>query len=107
MNELSVAVLGSGQCWEGEGEQCATGLNLNHAPIGFGVFFRKKSSMHQWLRLPGFKIHLRFTGTIAKGNSSPDPNEEIVPLTSTFDGGPYRARTDDIHGVNVALYQLS
>jgi hypothetical protein len=21
--------------------------------------------------------------------------------------GPYRARTDDIHGVNVALYQLS
>jgi hypothetical protein len=23
------------------------------------------------------------------------------------DGGPYRARTDDIHGVNVALYQLS
>jgi hypothetical protein len=24
-----------------------------------------------------------------------------------FHGGPYRARTDDIHGVNVALYQLS
>jgi hypothetical protein len=24
-----------------------------------------------------------------------------------FFGGPYRARTDDIHGVNVALYQLS
>jgi hypothetical protein len=23
------------------------------------------------------------------------------------DGGPCRARTDDIHGVNVALYQLS
>ncbi|MCU1546180.1 MAG: hypothetical protein JWP30_1280, partial [Homoserinimonas sp.] len=22
-------------------------------------------------------------------------------------GGPYRDRTDDIHGVNVALYQLS
>jgi len=22
-------------------------------------------------------------------------------------GGPCRARTDDIHGVNVALYQLS
>ena len=28
-------------------------------------------------------------------------------LTSTLSGGPYRARTDDIHGVNVALYQLS
>ena len=28
-------------------------------------------------------------------------------LTSSLDGGPYRARTDDIHGVNVALYQLS
>ena len=28
-------------------------------------------------------------------------------LTSTSQGGPYRARTDDIHGVNVALYQLS
>lgn len=24
-----------------------------------------------------------------------------------FDGGSYRDRTDDIHGVNVALYQLS
>lgn len=24
-----------------------------------------------------------------------------------FHRGPYRARTDDIHGVNVALYQLS
>jgi hypothetical protein len=24
-----------------------------------------------------------------------------------FYSGPYRARTDDIHGVNVALYQLS
>lgn len=24
-----------------------------------------------------------------------------------FAGGPYRDRTDDIHGVNVALYQLS
>jgi hypothetical protein len=30
-----------------------------------------------------------------------------MQLTSTFSGGPYRARTDDIHGVNVALYQLS
>ena len=29
------------------------------------------------------------------------------PLTSVLYGGPYRARTDDIHGVNVALYQLS
>ena len=28
-------------------------------------------------------------------------------LTSILCGGPYRARTDDIHGVNVALYQLS
>jgi hypothetical protein len=28
-------------------------------------------------------------------------------VTSDFEGGPYRARTDDIHGVNVALYQLS
>ena len=28
-------------------------------------------------------------------------------LTSVLCGGPYRARTDDIHGVNVALYQLS
>jgi hypothetical protein len=37
----------------------------------------------------------------------PDNIEEISPLTSTLDGGPYRARTDDIHGVNVALYQLS
>lgn len=27
--------------------------------------------------------------------------------TRAFYGGPYRARTDDIHGVNVALYQLS
>ena len=26
----------------------------------------------------------------------------VIPLC-----GPYRARTDDIHGVNVALYQLS
>ncbi len=25
----------------------------------------------------------------------------------TFSGGPGRDRTDDIHGVNVALYQLS
>ena len=25
------------------------------------------------------------------------------PLTSALYGGPYRARTDDIHGVNVAL----
>ena len=25
----------------------------------------------------------------------------------SFEGGPYRDRTDDIHGVNVALYQLS
>ena len=25
----------------------------------------------------------------------------------TYSRGPYRARTDDIHGVNVALYQLS
>jgi hypothetical protein len=24
-----------------------------------------------------------------------------------YTSGPYRARTDDIHGVNVALYQLS
>ena len=24
-----------------------------------------------------------------------------------FQGGSYRDRTDDIHGVNVALYQLS
>ncbi|MCU1440508.1 MAG: hypothetical protein JWP85_1505 [Rhodoglobus sp.] len=28
-------------------------------------------------------------------------------LTSALESGPYRARTDDIHGVNVALYQLS
>ena len=28
-------------------------------------------------------------------------------LTLADKGGPYRARTDDIHGVNVALYQLS
>ena len=27
--------------------------------------------------------------------------------TGEFDSGPCRARTDDIHGVNVALYQLS
>jgi hypothetical protein len=28
-------------------------------------------------------------------------------LTAYFCGGSYRDRTDDIHGVNVALYQLS
>ena len=27
--------------------------------------------------------------------------------TRISDGGPYRDRTDDIHGVNVTLYQLS
>jgi hypothetical protein len=30
-------------------------------------------------------------------------NESNLPIR----GGPYRDRTDDIHGVNVALYQLS
>jgi hypothetical protein len=30
-----------------------------------------------------------------------------MALTSVLCSGPYRARTDDIHGVNVALYQLS
>jgi hypothetical protein len=29
------------------------------------------------------------------------------PANRGFLCGPYRARTDDIHGVNVALYQLS
>jgi hypothetical protein len=29
------------------------------------------------------------------------------PRLTEQEGGPYRARTDDIHGVNVALYQLS
>ena len=28
-------------------------------------------------------------------------------LATGFDGGSYRDRTDDIHGVSVALYQLS
>ena len=31
--------------------------------------------------------------------------DPIVPVETQ--SGPYRARTDDIHGVNVALYQLS
>ena len=30
-----------------------------------------------------------------------------VPYGTGVSGGSYRDRTDDIHGVNVALYQLS
>lgn len=30
-----------------------------------------------------------------------------VPCGTGVSGGSYRDRTDDIHGVNVALYQLS
>lgn len=29
------------------------------------------------------------------------------PVSEVLAGGSYRDRTDDIHGVNVALYQLS
>lgn len=31
----------------------------------------------------------------------------LVSLLIPDFGGPYRDRTDDIHGVNVTLYQLS
>jgi hypothetical protein len=33
--------------------------------------------------------------------------DERTPVFTEFLSGPYRDRTDDIHGVNVALYQLS
>ena len=39
-----------------------------------------------------------------------EDNHALGPRNSPdlgFRCGPYRARTDDIHGVNVALYQLS
>lgn len=36
-----------------------------------------------------------------------DPNLHAAALAYRLVGGPCRDRTDDIHGVNVALYQLS
>ena len=36
------------------------------------------------------------------------PIKHQTPVTRTGElSGPYRDRTDDIHGVSVALYQLS
>ena len=40
-------------------------------------------------------------------NGNPRQPDLEVCLTGISYGGPYRDRTDDIHGVNVALYQLS
>ena|GEM_PF-6207385 len=54
------------------------------------------------------KLHRRLTDARAfsAGLYSPESLTRYPP-TSALYGGPYRARTDDIHGVNVALYQLS
>ena len=54
------------------------------------------------------KLHQRLTDARAfsAGLYSPESLTRYPP-TSALYGGPYRARTDDIHGVNVALYQLS
>ena len=52
-----------------------------------------------------------FTTIIREANGSKNTNGNTHRLSMSRVpgryGGPYRARTDDIHGVNVALYQLS
>ena len=40
------------------------------------------------------------------GNTGNPAPQEII-RSDRYLGGSYRDRTDDIHGVNVALYQLS
>jgi hypothetical protein len=50
----------------------------------------------------------RFCGlrtAVRRGKKNAEADGESDLLAKL--GGPYRDRTDDIHGVNVALYQLS
>jgi hypothetical protein len=49
--------------------------------------------------------HTAASWKIAK--SLQDPPAATAELARISYGGPYRDRTDDIHGVNVTLYQLS
>jgi hypothetical protein len=48
---------------------------------------------------PGRAAAIASTGAALK--------REQDPVSEVLAGGSYRDRTDDIHGVNVALYQLS
>ena len=54
-------------------------------------------------RLRGEGIELREEG----GRGDLSTQKAPVLCSTGAGGGSYRDRTDDIHGVNVALYQLS
>ena len=43
----------------------------------------------------------------AGGDTEKVVHRNEAPISQYFLSGPCRDRTDDIHGVNVALYQLS
>ena len=47
------------------------------------------------------------TGSVNAGSAKTGYTKTPAPCGTGVSGGSYRDRTDDIHGVNVALYQLS
>ena len=68
---------------------------------------RKMAAGHEYnyvVTIPRPERHRHEALRVDSGGTVRGENPRLI---SYFGGGPYRARTDDIHGVNVALYQLS
>ena len=64
-----------------------------------------QNSERVWINLIVHQHHTNTAEPKRRGHPGFTGSNQIP--TSILSGGPYRARTDDIHGVNVALYQLS
>ena len=70
------------------------GYDAQRSPVG-DVGSARKSAICRMRTMRACQVRLRCGEARKKGSHTHDQS------------GPYRARTDDIHGVNVALYQLS